>query len=193
MRAAAPAERRVALLAAALVVGLLAFLSMVSPSAGQASSASTLVSAASCRGADDAHAALPVQRRAIACLVNVARKQLGRAALATPDKLRRASQLKGHDVASCGELSHTPCGADPTAAVRESGYRYAWFGENLWFGTWGQFTPREVVQSWLGSPSHRANILRPSFRHLGVARVRANGVFGEASTAVWVATFASPR
>lgn len=94
---------------------------------------------------------------------------------------------------SCGQLSHSPCGKDPAASVKAAGYRYAWFGENLWFGTWGAFSARQVVQSWLASQGHRDNILRPAFRHFGVARVRARGVFGEESTAVWVATFASPR
>ena len=44
----------------------------------------------------------------------------------------------------------TPCGAEPTEALRRAGYGYAWFGENLWLGTWGQFSPRQVVRA--GSP-----------------------------------------
>ncbi len=94
---------------------------------------------------------------------------------------------------ACAQFSHTPCGSPATAAIRAAGYRYGWFGENLFAGTWGQFTPREVVDSWLASPGHRANILRSSFRALGTYRARAEGVFGEPETAVWVATFASPR
>ena len=136
---------------------------------------------------------LAVQQRAITCLVNAARRQAGRPLLATPPKLRRAAAIKGHRVVSCGQFSHTPCGAAATAAIRAAGYRYAWFGENLFAGTWGEFTPRQVVESWLGSPGHRANILRPSFRVFGASRVLAQDIFGEAQTAVWVATFASPR
>jgi uncharacterized protein YkwD len=161
-------------------------------SATGGSSASVLVSVASCGGADDPGASQAVQRKAIACLVNSARKHAGRALLTTPAKLERASVLKGRGVVSCAQLTHTPCGADPTAAIRAAGYSYGWWGENLWFGTWGAFSARQVVESWLSSPEHRANILRTGFRHFGVARVRARGVFGEASTAVWVATFASP-
>lgn len=194
MTAAAAATVRCGLaprLAGLIVALMLALVAVGSATGG--SSASVLVSAASCGGADDPRASQVVQRKAIACLVNGARKQAGRALLATPAKLERASVLKGRGVVSCAQLTHTPCGADPTAAIRAAGYSYGWWGENLWFGTWGAFSARQVVESWLSSPGHRANILRSGFRHFGVARVRASGVFGEASTAVWVATFASPR
>ena len=157
-----------------------------------AAPASSLVADAACPGADDRNASEAVQRQAIVCLVNVARLEADKARLATPPKLRKAASLKGKVVVSCGQLSHTPCGKAPTEALRRAGYRFSWFGENLWFGTWGHFSARHVVESWLGSPPHRANILRPGFKHFGVARIRANDVFGEPSTAVWVATFASP-
>jgi uncharacterized protein YkwD len=176
-------------LAGALALALLVALGSTPASAGPRS---LLAGAAGCPGADDAAASETVQRKAIVCLVNLARRHADRATLATPPKLRRAAAIKGRVVVSCGQLSHTPCGAEPTAALRAAGYRYAWFGENLWLGTWASFSARQVVESWLGSPGHRANILRPSFRHFGVDRVRAQGVFGEPSTAVWVATFASP-
>jgi uncharacterized protein YkwD len=146
-----------------------------------------------CQGADDPSAPQAVQARAIVCLVNHARRKAARRRLASAPKLVRASAMKGHVVVSCGQVTHSPCGADPADSVKAAGYRYAWFGENIWFGTWGAFSARSVVLSWLASPGHRANILRPTFRDFGVARARARGVFGEESTAVWVATFASPR
>lgn len=166
---------------------------LVGTRSAEAAPASSLGPVGSCPGADDAVAPEASQREAIVCLVNAVRLRADRGRLATPPKLRRAATLKGRVVVSCGQLSHTPCGDEPTEALRRAGYRYSWFGENLWLGTWGAFTPRQVVESWLGSPAHRANILRSGFRHFGVARARANGVFGEPSTAVWVATFASPR
>jgi uncharacterized protein YkwD len=176
-------------LVAACALALPALLGSTQAAAG---SRDLLAGAAACPGADDPAASEAVQRKAIVCLVNLARRQADRTKLGTPPKLRRAAAIKGRVVVSCGQLSHTPCGAEPTAALRAAGYRYAWFGENLWLGTWASFSARQVVESWLGSPGHRANILRPPFRHFGVDRVRAEGVFGEPSTAVWVATFASP-
>jgi uncharacterized protein YkwD len=107
--------------------------------------------------------------------------------------LSRAAALKGKGVASCGQFSHTPCGTDVTAAVRASGYRYATFGENLFAGTWGQVTARDVLTAWLQSPPHRANVLNPSFRDVGAAPARASGLLGDGDAVVWTATFASPR
>ena len=179
-----------AVIGVAAVAALLALLVDVRP----APAAPSLLAgaAAACPGADEMTAAAAVQRQSVVCLVNLARSRADRARLATPRKLRKAAALKGRVVVSCRQLSHTPCGAEPTEALRRAGYRYAWFGENLWLGTWGQFSPRQVVESWLASTPHRANILRTGFTDFGVARVRANGVFGEPSTAIWVATFASP-
>lgn len=195
--AAASVWRRSALpcawLVAAFVAAAIAFVGAGAVEVAHASTSAQLGPAAACEGADDPGAPLGVQQRAITCLVNAARQQADRRLLATPPKLRRAAAIKGHRVVSCGQFSHTPCGSAATAAIRAAGYRYAWFGENLFAGTWGEFSPRQVVASWLGSPGHRANILRPGFRHFGASRIRAQGVFGEAQTAVWVATFASPK
>jgi uncharacterized protein YkwD len=195
--AAASVWRRSALPCVSIVVALVAVASaLVGASAVGASNSSSSASQgllAACEAADDPAAPLVVQQRAIACLINAARREADRHVLATPQKLQRAATIKGHRVVSCGQFSHTPCGSAPTAAIRAAGYRYAWFGENLFAGTWGEFSPRQVVASWLGSAGHRANILRPGFRHVGASRIRAQGVFGEPQTAVWVATFASPK
>jgi uncharacterized protein YkwD len=200
-RAAASVWRRFALPCAgfaAAFVGATSAFAGGSAGAGatevaSAASGALLGSNAACAAADDPGAPLAAQQRAITCLINVARRQADRPLLATPPKLRKAAAIKGHRVVSCGQFSHTPCGSAATAAIRAAGYPYGWFGENLFAGTWGAFSPRQVVDSWLGSPGHRANILRPGFRVFGASRVRAHDVFGEAETAVWVATFASPK
>jgi uncharacterized protein YkwD len=166
--------------------------------AGRADSANRAWSAylapqGACQAADDMTAAPAVQARAISCLVNWARAQDRRAPLTARPALRRAAALKGQKVASCGQFSHTPCGTDVTATVRAAGYRYSTFGENLFAGSWGQVTARDVLAAWLQSPLHRANVLHPSFRDLGAAPARAPGLLGDGDTVVWTATFASPR
>ena len=152
-----------------------------------------LAPAGACKAADDAAAAPAVQARAISCLVNWARAQDRRGRLMQRPALRRAAALKGQGVASCGQFSHTPCGTDVTAAVRASGYRYATFGENLFAGTWGQVSARDVLTAWLQSSPHRAIVLDPSFRDVGAAPARAPGLLGDGDAVVWTATFASPR
>jgi uncharacterized protein YkwD len=62
-------------------------------------------------------------------------------------------------------------------------------GENL--AMFGDMTPTAavVVDAWMGSPGHRANLLRGAFREAGVAVMfspAAGGVFGGRAT--WVVT-----
>jgi uncharacterized protein YkwD len=187
------AAARVGGLTAALVA-LLATLALGGTADGAATRGSAyLAPAGACAGAADPHASLAVQRRAVRCLLNWARAQAGQHSLARSSSLQRAAALKGHVVASCGQFSHTPCGADAAGSLRQAGYRYSAFAENLFAGTSGAHSPQDVVSAWLSSEGHRRNILRPGFRHVGAARVNAGGLLGYGSTVLWVAAFASPR
>lgn len=172
---------------------LAAFAYVASSDAAPGAASSYLAPASACPGADDANAAAEAQSKAITCLVNWARRRDGSAPLSTPSTVVKAAMLKGRGVASCKQFSHTPCGADVTSGIRGAGYSYGWFGENLFAGVWGQVSARTVVSAWLSSPPHKANILRPNYRHLGSARVRVSGLFGDSVSAVWVAAFATPR
>ena len=181
------------LLAPAFVAAsILAFLLAGRADGAERATSTYLAPAGACAAADDASAPAASQTRAVACLVNWARRQEGRARLLRRSALRRAAELKGQSVASCGQFSHTPCGAPIASGVNASGYRYATFGENLFAGT-GSVTPRQVVTAWLESPPHRANMLSGRFRHVGAAPVQASGLLGGADAVVWTATFASPR
>jgi uncharacterized protein YkwD len=154
---------------------------------------SYLAPATACKGATDAAAPVAAQQRAVACLINWARAEARRGKLAQSPSLTRAAGLKGKKVASCHQLSHTPCGSSLVGPVNASGYRYSSFGENIFVGPWGGVTPHDVVKAWLESPGHRANVLRPGFRHVGAALVPGQGILGDGAEAVWTATFASPR
>lgn len=176
-----------------VVASFLAFLVVGRADGAARSWSAYLAPAAACRSADDASAPAADQMRAVACLMNWARAQDSRSRLARRSALQRAAEVKGQRVASCGQLSHTPCGVNLTVGVNAAGYRYATFGENLFAGTWGKVSPRDVVSAWLQSPPHRANVLSGSFRHVGAAPVRANGLLGGTDAVVWTATFASPR
>ena len=176
-----------------VVTSCLAFLLVGRADGAGRSWSAYLAPADACRAADDASAPAADQMRAVACLVNWARAQDNRPRLARRSALQHAAEVKGQRVASCGQFSHTPCGANLTVGVNASGYRYATFGENLFAGTWGRVSPRDVVSAWLQSPPHRANVLSSRFRHVGAAPVRANGLLGGTDAVVWTATFASPR
>ena len=194
MRAGAsvPASATRLVLTALLGASLLAALA-AGRADGAESSASYLAPVSACPGSTDRDAPVAVQERAAACLVNWARARARVSRLRRPASLGRAAALKGGKVASCGDFSHTPCGVDPRASVRAVGYRYARLGENLFLGTWGQVSARDAVRAWLGSPAHRENMLRPGFRHLGAALVRARGMRPDGDGALWVTEFATPR
>jgi uncharacterized protein YkwD len=178
---------------AIIAASMCAFLAAGHANGAQRSWSVYLAPAGACRGAADAAAPAAAQSRAVACLVNWARAQDHRSRLVRRSALQRAATLKGEGVASCGQFSHTPCGATATAAVNSAGYRYASFGENLYAGTWGTVSPRDVVRSWLQSPPHRANVLNRRYGHVGAAPLHAGGLVDGADPVVWTATFASPR
>lgn len=113
--------------------------------------------------------------------------------LSQSTSLVRAAGLKGQKVASCGELSHTPCGSALTGPLQQAGYKYASFGENLYVGPWGAVSARDVVAAWLQSSGHRENVLRPYFRDVGTAAVRAHGLLNDGPEVVWITTFGSRR
>jgi len=188
--AATPSRVVVSVFAAA---SIFAFLLVGRADGAERSWSVYLAPAGTCSAADDASAPAAAQERAVACLLNWARAQDHRSRLARRSALQRAAELKGQRVASCGQFSHTPCGANVTSGVNAAGYRYATFGENLFAGTWARVSARDVVSAWLQSPPHRANVLNRLFRHVGAAPVRASGLLDGTDAVVWTATFASPR
>lgn len=78
-------------------------------------------------------------------------------------------------------FSHTrPSGASCFTALTEAGVSYTRAGENI---AYGQSTPEAVVQSWMSSSGHRANILSSSFTTIGIGCTVVNG------TAYWAQLF----
>ncbi|MDH6521210.1 uncharacterized protein YkwD/stress response protein SCP2 [Streptomyces sp. SAI-208] len=99
-------------------------------------------------------------------LTNRERARAGLPALAVDPLLGRAAQAYSTDMAARAFYSHTsPEGTRPwdRAAAAGSGRRS--IGENI---ACGQRSAAEVVEGWMNSPGHRANILRPGFTHIGI-------------------------
>lgn len=190
--APAAALVKLALSAAALATVVSILLAGRAEGAAQAWTA-YLAPSDACPGATDRAASARAQRRAVRCLVNWARAQEGERRLRPSRELHRAAALKGRGVASCGELSHAPCNSGVTDAVRQAGYPYSTFGENLFVGLDHQISAWDVVAAWLASPPHRANIMRRGFRELGLAGVPAHGFFGDVDSVVWVAAFGARK
>jgi uncharacterized protein YkwD len=196
VRAVTSAAAAVSVRVGAIVLGIAALLAVLLVGRADGSTrawSGYLAPDSTCASASDVNAPAAVQTRAIVCLVNFARSHDRRRLLVQRPRLHLAAELKGQRVASCKQFSHTPCGAAVTSDVRAAGYRYSTFGENLFAGTWGRFSARDVVTAWLQSPPHRANMLSGRFRDLGAAPVRATGLLQGGDAVVWTATFGSRR
>ncbi|MEV6572488.1 CAP domain-containing protein [Streptomyces sp. NPDC051577] len=117
-------------------------------------------------------------------LVNVERRQAGCGDLAPNAKLTSAAQSYTEVMARSGELSHTgPDGSTMSGRISATGYTWSATGENI---ARGQANATEVVDSWMKSPGHRANILNCDFTEIGVGVVQAGGPW-------WTQDFARPR
>lgn len=103
-------------------------------------------------------------------LINVERAKAGLAAVAYNGTLDNAAEKHASHMASVGKMAHQGIGdGDPGARARAEGWRKSW-GENV---ATGQTSPEQVVREWMNSPTHRKNIMDPSFRNMGVGYVTA--------------------
>jgi uncharacterized protein YkwD len=102
----------------------------------------------------------------VVALVNAERAKAGCGPLKEDPQLRAAAQGHSDDMAKRDFFSHTnPDGADPGKRTTAAGYKWSTYGENI---ARGQQTPESVMDSWMKSPGHRANILNCSFKDIGV-------------------------
>ncbi|MFJ9928895.1 sigma-70 family RNA polymerase sigma factor [Streptomyces misionensis] len=102
----------------------------------------------------------------VIALVNQERAKAGCSPLTEDPQLGRAAQAHSDDMAARHFFDHVnPDGADPGQRITAAGYRWSTYGENI---AMGQQTPASVMNSWMNSPGHRANILNCSFRNIGV-------------------------
>jgi uncharacterized protein YkwD len=116
---------------------------------------------------------LEAVRAATLCLVNRERSTHGVGPLATNSDLQRAAQGHSESMASGSYFEHTGPGGTLLERITASGYLpgpnalYS-VGENIAYGSLQDSTPVAIVAAWMASPGHRANILNPSFREVGI-------------------------
>lgn len=103
-------------------------------------------------------------------LTNAERTKAGLSPLQTDAKLMAAAREKSQDMQTNKYFSHTsPTFGSPFDRMKALGIAYKGAGENI---AQGQRSPQEVVQAWMDSPGHRANILNGKFTHIGVGYVK---------------------
>lgn len=106
-------------------------------------------------------------------LANAERAKSGCGPLTLNDKLGNAAQAHSDDMAQRDFFDHTnPDGEDPGDRVTAAGYKWSTYGENI---AAGQRTPAAVMDSWMNSSGHRANILNCSFKEIGIGYRQGSG------------------
>lgn len=90
-------------------------------------------------------------------------------------ELSRVARIKAMDMRDHHYFSHTsPTYKDPFTMIRSFGITFQAAAENI---AAGQKTPQEVVQSWMSSTGHRANMLNSKYTQIGVGYAKG-GSYG---------------
>lgn len=117
----------------------------------------------------------------VVLLVNQARSNYGLKPLKIDYSVSKVARLKSEDMKKKLYFSHTsPTYGSPFDMLKQFGISYKRAGENI---AKGQKTPKDVVNAWLNSEGHRANILSKNFTHIGV------GVAKKGNTPYWTQLF----
>lgn len=105
-------------------------------------------------------------------LVNIERQKEGLQPLVASPELSNVARLKSEDMAKNNYFSHTsPTYGSPFDMMKQFGISYRTAGENI---ARGQLTAQSVVNGWMNSSGHRANIMNPSFNKIGVGHFKSS-------------------
>ena len=102
-------------------------------------------------------------------LVNEIRQENGLKPLSANWELSRVARYKSQDMKDKGYFAHnSPTYGTPFQMIRAFGISFRTAGENI---AYGYATPKAVVNGWMNSSGHRANILNGSYTQIGVGYV----------------------
>ena len=112
-------------------------------------------------------------------LVNAERAKVNLPALTMTTKLNEAALVRAKETVQ--SFSHTrPNGSSFSTVLKENGISFQGAGENI---AWGQRTSEQVVNAWMNSEGHRANILNQGYTSIGV------GYYLNGATPYWAQLF----
>lgn len=113
-------------------------------------------------------------RQEVLRLVNAERAKVGAAPLTMNSNLNAAAQVRAEELTVY--FSHTrPDGSDCFTVFDDYGLSYWLAGENI---AAGQGSPASVVNSWMNSPGHRANILNSAYTEIGIGFAKTSSGYG---------------
>lgn len=127
----------------------------------------------------------PTYEIQVITLTNQQRTANGCGALTVNGALTNAARGHSREMSARKLMTHTGAnGSDPADRIARAGYSARKWAENV---ASGQSTPEEVVDAWMASPGHRANILDCGLTDIGVGhRVSHAGV------PYWTQDFGTP-
>ena len=106
----------------------------------------------------------------VVSLVNKERAKEGLAPLTIDWELARVAKYKSQDMHDKNYFSHTsPTYGSPFDMMKNFGISYKSAGENI---AKGQTSAAQVMEAWMNSSGHRANIMDAKFTHIGVGYVK---------------------
>jgi uncharacterized protein YkwD len=128
-------------------------------------------------------------KAATICLLNNIRRGNGLRPFRVNGRLSLASQRHTNSMTARKYFAH----GDFVGRIRATRYlrnTHGWtVGENIAWGSWGYATPASIVQGWMHSPPHRANILNRSFREIGIGVSRGAPVGGQNNAGTYATDF----
>ena len=132
------------------------------------------------------HGNLDTITRKVVRLTNRERSRKGLDKLSFNSKLQKAAQSHADDMDRTGRyLAHDSSdGRVLRDRIDDVDYDWSYIAENA---ATGQASPKAVVQSWMNSPGHRANMLDPEIKEIGVGYA----IDDVSATPYWVQNFGS--
>lgn len=124
-----------------------------------------------------------IMAKEVGQILNKQRQHQGLNQLKFNNRLTKAAERHACDMAANGYFSHTGRnGSSVKTRIDSTGYRACIAAENI---AWGQRTPGRVMDTWMQSKGHRANILRGGVKEVGIALVQ-----DDTGRPIWVQVFA---
>ena len=114
------------------------------------------------------HASLMPAEQSLLGEMNRVRAEHGLAPFQIDPALERTARAHSADMIRRDYFNHGAL----KSRLQAAGARGPIFGENLAWGVGPQAAAAAIVRLWMGSPGHRANLLRPGFQRIGIAAPR---------------------
>lgn len=105
-------------------------------------------------------------------MTNEVRVKNGLNSLKEDPRLDNAAASKAKNMFEENYWAHySPSGKDPWGFIQSAGYKFVFAGENL---ARNYYTPKDVMDAWMTSPTHRDNLINPKYKDIGMAVLEGN-------------------